>query len=138
MVYTIPEAEAREENLHIEYSTAQVMHSQVIQVQKLKQDATLLSKGSKKAAGHDLLAYEVTRIPANGQKTIGTGITIGLPDCTYGCIVPRSSLAVKHRLHIMAGIIDADYAGEVRVVLANQGNQEYSILKEDKIVQLII
>src|SRR5207237_5537080 len=59
-------------------------------------------------------------------------------DGTYGHIAPRSGLAVKHRLHIMAGVIDADYTGEVRVVLANQGNQEYGVTKGDKIAQLII
>src|SRR5437588_12639810 len=138
MVYTIPEAEAREENLRMQYSLVQVTNSQAIRVQKLKQDARLPSKGSTKAAGYDLFAHEDTRIPANGQKTIGTGIAIRLPDGTYGRIAPRSGLAVKHRLHVMARVIDADYTGEVRVVLANQGNQEYSILKGDKIAQLII
>src|SRR5437868_15500995 len=111
MVYTIPEAEAWEENLHMQYSQIQVMNSQAIQVQKLKQDARLPSKGSTKAAGHDLFAYEYTRIPANGQKTIGTGIAFGLLDGTYGCIGPQSCLAVKHRLYVMAGVIDAYYTG---------------------------
>src|SRR5437588_4347061 len=138
MVYTIPEAEAREENLHMQYSQVQVTHGQAIRVQKLKQDAKLPSRGSTKAAGHDLFAHEDVQIPANGQKTIGTGIAIGLPDGTYGRIAPRSGLAVKHRLHVMAGVIDADYTGEVRVVLANQGDQGYDIRKGDKIAQLII
>src|SRR5437868_12383573 len=111
MVYTIPKAEAREENLHMQYSQVQVTHSQAIRVQKLKPDARLPSKGSTKAAGHDLFAYEDTRIPANGQKTIGTGIAIGLPDGTYGCIGPQSGLAVKHRIYVMAGVIDAYYTG---------------------------
>ena len=113
MVYTIPEAEAREENLHMQYSQVHIKHSQTIRVQKLKRDATLPSKGSTKAAGHDLFAYEDTRIPANRQKTIGTGIAVGLPDGTYGRIAPQSGLAVKHHLHVMAGVIDGDYTGEV-------------------------
>src|SRR5207302_5009428 len=137
-VHMIPEAEAREENLHMQYSQLQVKYSQAIRVQKLKQDTRLPSKGSTKAAGHDLIAYEDARIPANGQKTIGIGIALGLPDRTYERIAPRSGLAVKHRLHVMAGVIDADYTGEVRVVLANQGDQGYDILKGDRIAQLII
>ena len=70
-------------------------------------------------AGHDLITQEEARIPANGQKTIGTGIAIGLLDGTYRRIVLRSALAVKYCLHVMAGVIDADYTGEVQVVLAN-------------------
>src|SRR5437879_6078479 len=138
MVYTIPEAEAREENLHMQYYHVQVTRSQAIRVQKLKQDAKLPSKGSTKAAGHDLFAPENTRIAASGQNTIETGIAIGLLDGTYGRIAPRSGLVVKHGLHVMAGVIDADYTGEVRVVLANEGDQEYGVRKGDKITQLII
>ena len=122
----------------MQHSQIQCKKKQTIRVQKLKVDAKLPNKGPAKAAGHDLFAHEEARIPANGQKTIGTGIAIGLPDGTYGRIAPRSGLAVKYRLHVMAGVIDADYTEEVRVVLANHGNQEYSILKGDKITQLII
>src|SRR5437879_10411450 len=138
MVYTIPEAEAREENLHMQYSRFHIKHSQEIRVQKLKRDATLPSKGSTKAAGHDLFADEDTQIPANGQKTIGTGIAVGLPEGTYGRIAPRSGLVVKHRLHVMPGVIDADYTGEVRVVLANHETKGNDVLKGTKIAQPII
>ena len=111
MVYTIPEGEAMEENLHMQHAHMQCTKNQMIRVKKLKVEARLPSKGSAKAAGHDLFAQEEARIPAHGQKTVGTGIAIGLPDGTYGRIAPRSGLAVKHRLHVMAGVIDADYTG---------------------------
>ena len=59
----------------------------------------------------------------------GTGIAIGLPHDTYRRIAPRSELAVKHRLTTNAGVIDADYIGEVIVVLVNHGDQPYRVEK---------
>jgi len=61
---------------------------------------------------------------------VGAGIAIGLPHDSYGRIAPRSSLAVKHRLTTNAGVIDSDYGGEVKVVLANLGDQPYRVEKE--------
>ena len=87
--------------------------------------ARVPTKGSGRAAGHDLYASEGTEIPAREQAVIGTGMAIGRPRDTYGRIAPRSGLAVKHRLTTKAGVIDADYTEEVKVVLVNQGNQPY-------------
>jgi len=95
-------------------------------------------KGTARAAGHALYANEGTDVPARGQAIVGTGIAIGLPHNTYGGIAPRSSLAVKHRLTTNAGVIDSDYRGEVKVVLANLGDQPYRVEKGDRIAQLII
>jgi len=95
-------------------------------------------KGSARAAGHDLYVNEGTGVPARGQAIVGTGIAIGLPYNTYGRIAPRSSLAVKHRLMTNAAVIDSDYRGEVKVVLANLGDQPYRVEKGDRIARLII
>jgi len=95
-------------------------------------------KGTARAAGHDLCANEGTDVPARGQAIVGTGIAIRLPQDTYGRIAPRSSLAVKHRRMTNAGLIDPDYRGEVKVVLANLGDQPYRVKKGDRIAQLII
>jgi len=95
-------------------------------------------KGSARVAGHDLYTKEGTDIPARGQAIVGTGIAIALPDNTYGLIAPRRSLAVKHRLTTNTGVIDADYRGEVKVVLANLVDQPYRVEKGDRIEPLII
>ena len=52
---------------------------------------------------------------------------------TYGRIAPQSGLAVKPRLATNAGVIDADYREEIKVVLVNQGNQNYCVEKGDRI-----
>ena len=138
VAYVIPEEKALEENLITRFSEIQAKKDQGVTVKKLYPTARVPTKGSVKAAGHDLYAHEGTEIPAREQAVVGTGIAIGLPHDTYGRIAPRSGLAVKHRLTINAGVIDADYTGEVKVVLVNQGSQAYRVEKEDRIAQLII
>ena len=104
----------------------------------MTKDAVIPIKGSTKAVGHDLFSIEEVVIPSRGQATIGTGIAIGLPEGTYGRIAPRSRLAVKHGINIGAGVIDADYTGELKVLLLNQGATDYQVKKEDRIAQLIV
>ena len=65
-------------------------------------------------------------------------MAIGLPPNTYGRIAPRSGLAFKHSLAVNTGVIDADYTGEIKVILVNLGTKKYKIHKEDKIAQLIV
>ena len=83
-------------------------------------------------------ADEAKRISTRGQAVIGTGIAIGLPQETYGRIAPRSGLATKHALTVNAGVIDADYTGEIKVILVNLGDQDYEVHKGNRIAQLIV
>ena len=138
VLYAEPEAEALEENLITRLSKVQAKEDQSVKVKKLSAEARVPTKGSVKAAGHDLYASEGTAVPAGGQVMVGTGVAIQLPHNTYGRIAPRSGLAVKHRLATNAGVIDSDYRGEVKVVLVNQGSQQYQVEKGALIAQLII
>ena len=56
----------------------------------------------------------------------------------YGRIAPRSGLAVKHFLDVGAGVIDADYRGEVKVLLFNLSDADFEVKAEDRIAQIII
>ena len=136
-VYGIPEAKAREENLITRFSEIHAKE-QRLRVKRINPAARIPTKGSQGAAGHDLYAQETKIIPAKGQTIIGTGIAVGLPPGTYGRVAPRSGLAAKHALAINAGVIDADYNGEVKVILVNLSDQDYEVHKEDKIAQLIV
>jgi len=149
VAYAVPEDKALGENLITRFSKVQAKegpttkngptaNNQSVRVKNLFSEARVPSKGTARAAGHDLYANEGTDVPARGQAIVGTGIAIGLPHNTCGRIAPRSSLAVKHRLTTDAGVIDSDYRGEVKVVLANLGDQPYRVEKEDRIAQLII
>jgi len=97
----------------------------------------MATKGSAKAAGHDIYPNEGTDLPARGQPVVGTGMALRLPNNTYGRIGPRSNLAVKHQM-TNAGVIDANYRGEVMVVLANLGDQPDQVQKGERIAQLFI
>jgi len=118
-VYAVPEDEAREENLKVEFGATQSKKDQRIQVKKLDPQAKIPTRESARAAGHDLYTNEERIIPASGQEVVTTGISITPPRGTYGQIVPQSGMAVKHQI---AGVIDSDYPGEIQVVLANMSD----------------
>jgi len=140
--YAVPEEKALEENLITRFSKIQAKNGptandQSVRVEKLSAKARVPMKGSAGVAGHYQYAIEGTNVPARGQAIVGRGIAIGLAHDTYGQIAPRSSLGVKHRLTTNAGVIDSDYRGEVKVVLANLEDQPYRVEKGDHIAQLI-
>ena len=100
-------------------------------------DAEFPTKATPKAAGYDLYASEAIDIPAGERKVIDTGIKVKFPENHYGRISSRSSLAAKNWIDVKAGIIDEDYTGTLRVVLANNSKSIYPIRRRDKIAQLI-
>ncbi|KOC66474.1 Deoxyuridine 5'-triphosphate nucleotidohydrolase [Habropoda laboriosa] len=95
------------------------------------------TKGSKFAAGFDLRsAYEYV-VPACGKELVLTDLQIAVPEGTYGRVAPRSGLAWKNFINIGAGVIDADYRGNVGIVLYNHGNEDFKISAGDRVAQLI-
>lgn len=109
-----------------------------VKVAKLTTCATMPTKGSKFAAGFDLYsAYEYT-IPPHGKVVAKTDLQIQVPAGTYGRIAPRSGLAARHHIDIGAGVVDADYTGNVGVVMFNHDpNKDFYIKKGDRIAQLV-
>ena len=63
---------------------------------------------------------------------------MAIPYGNYGRIAPRSGLAAKHMIDVGAGVIDADYRGELKVLLFNLGDTDFQVKAEDRIAQLII
>lgn len=100
--------------------------------------ATLPVKGSAWAAGYDIYSSASGVIPAKGQALIDTDLTICVPYGTYGRIAPRSGLAVKHGISTGAGVVDADYRGEVKVLLFNHGDADFKVEAGDRIAQLVL
>ena len=111
---------------------------QAMRIKRLSDKATLPTKGSRLAAGHHIYAIDEFTIPAQGQVLAETGIAIGLPKGTYAGIAPRSGLASKKGIAINGGVIDADYTGEIKVIMVNQGKADCRIQPGDRIAQLII
>jgi dUTP pyrophosphatase len=107
-------------------------------VKKLYPEARLPTRGSAEAAGYDLYSIETGVIPPNKQALVGTGLAMTVPENCYGRIAPRSGLAVKHSIGILAGVADRDYTAEYRVVMFNHGENDYEYKKGDRIAQLVI
>ncbi len=92
-------------------------------------------------AGADLCAAEAIRLDPGQRATVGTGVSIALPDGYVAFVVPRSGLAAKHGITVVnsPGTVDAGYRGEIRVTLLNTDDTEaYSVAVGDRIAQLIV
>jgi len=93
---------------------------------------------SEGAAGADLRAREALAIPPGGRAAVPPGLRLALPTGYVGLVWPRSGLAVRHGIDTLAGVIDSDYRGEVRVVLVNHGQEPFQIAPGDRLAQLLI
>ena len=110
-----------------------------LNVTKLNPAAVLPVRASAGAAGYDLVSIDSYVVLPGRRVVVSTGISIQLPPGTYGRIAPRSGLAVKHGLDTLAGVIDPDYTGEIKVVLQNLDvNQPFVIRPGYRIAQLIL
>ena len=113
-----------------------------VQIKKLRPDAVIPLRGSEKAAGYDLSACidgDVV-IPPHGTVKIGTGLSLSLPDGTFGAIFARSGLAAKSGLRPAncVGVCDSDYRGEYIVALHNDGDAPQTVHPGDRIAQLVL
>jgi len=90
------------------------------------------------SAGYDLFSAENVTILPNTLHAVDLGIAIALEKGTYGQIYMRSSLAKQHSLFAMAGVIDADYRGTVKVLVYNMSPSNYVVKTGAKIAQLVI
>lgn len=92
------------------------------------------------AAGMDLLADEEALLPPGERRLVPTGLAIELPEGFEAQVRPRSGLALKHGVTCLnsPGTIDADYRGEVGVVLANLGREPFAVKRGDRIAQLVV
>ena len=68
---------------------------------------------------------------------VKTDLRVKVPPGTYGRIAPRSGLALSNQIDVGAGVIDADYRGNVGIILFNHGNDDFKINAGDRIDQLI-
>ncbi|AYA64300.1 dUTP diphosphatase [Alteromonas sp. RKMC-009] len=107
-------------------------------VLKLHADAVIPAIANPGDAGLDLTAIEPVVIKPGCQANIRTGLAFGLPEGTVGLIWPRSKLAAKYGLDVMAGVVDQGYTGEVMVNLINHSDRTIELFKGDKVAQMLI
>lgn len=121
-------------------TTAQKKNNNMnIQIKKLSDKAKIPSQASKSAAGYDLYAAEEVLVNTLGRKLVKTNISISIPEGYYGRIAPRSGLAYKNGIDVLAGVIDSDYRGDIGVILFNTDhNLDFEVNVGDRIAQIII
>src|SRR3569623_855745 len=91
------------------------------------------------AAGMDVVAAESLRLAPGARQAVATGFAIAIPEGYEVQVRPRSGLALKHGITCLntPGTIDHDYRGEVKVILANLGDEPFAIARGDRIAQLV-
>ena len=109
-----------------------------VYVKKLVGSAMIPARANKTDAGYDLFSVESYTLKPLERKLFKTGIAVEIPSGYYGRVAPRSGLAFKNGLDVMAGVIDSGFRGEVGVILINLSNEEVYLTHGDRIAQLII
>ncbi len=113
-----------------------------IQIKKIKENATIPTRGSDRAAGYDLYACldEEVTVGAGETVKIGTGLSIAVPEGYFGAIFARSGLAAKEGLRPAncVGVADSDYRGEYIVALHNDSSVSRVVTPGERIAQLVV
>ena len=110
-----------------------------LNVTRLTPTAFLPVRSTPGSAGYDLFSNDNYVILPGHRVVVPTGISVRIPDGTYGRIAPRSGLAVKHGLNILAGVVDPDYHEEIKVIIQNHDvNRPFIIRPGYRIAQLIL
>ena len=110
----------------------------VLHFKQLDRRAVLPERGSVLAAGLDVCSIEDLSIGPGQRVTARTGLAVAIPPGFYGRVAPRSGLAARNGLDVLAGVIDSDYRGEVCCLLYNTGDDVIELPAGSKICQLII
>jgi dUTP pyrophosphatase len=110
----------------------------VLKFLKLHPAAKLPARGSVEAAGLDLFSIEDVTLEAGARALVRTGLSVAIPRGFYGRIAPRSGLAVRHGLDVLAGVIDSDYRGEIMCALVNHGRETLTLAAGARVAQLIV
>jgi dUTP pyrophosphatase len=112
-----------------------------LRVARLDARARLPTRAHPGDAGLDLYALESAVLASGERASIPTGIAVEIPPGHAGLVLPRSGLAARHGISVVnaPGLIDADYRGEVRVLLLNTDREQaFELATGDRIAQLVI
>ncbi|SDC87912.1 dUTP pyrophosphatase [Paenibacillus sp. UNCCL117] len=114
-----------------------------VQIKRLpgNEDVPLPAKMSELASGFDLYAAvaEPVVLAPGERQLIPTGFALAMPGELEAQIRPRSGLAFKHGITTLnsPGTVDADYRGEVKVLLINHGSEPFTIERKERIAQMV-
>jgi len=109
-----------------------------MEIVKTSKDAITPSRGTPGSAGLDLYTTAARRLFPRERAVFPTSIRVKLGLDQVGIISPRSGLALKYGIDVLAGIIDPDYTGNLDVVLVNHGQDTVSFSAGDRVAQLLV
>ena len=109
-----------------------------IQFTKLHPDAHMPEQNNPSDAGYDLRSTEAYTLAPGERKLFKTGIAAAIPEWYYGRIAPRSGMAYKEGIDVLAGVVDSNYRWDIWVILINFGSEPKEVLPWDKIAQYVI
>ena len=113
----------------------------VLRFVRLREEAILPKRAHQGDAGVDLYADEPAHLGPGERWSVGTGVSVEIPDGHAGLVLPRSGLAREHGIALVnaPGLIDSGYRGEIRVLLLNTDPAEvYRVKPGDRIAQLVV
>lgn len=116
------------------------LNNLVIEFQFLSPTAKCPTQAQNYDAGYDLYADSEFDLLPGQRALIKTGISMAIPPGYYGRIAPRSGLALKYGIDVLAGVVDSTYRGELGVILINLGesSEVFSVRRGMRVAQLII
>lgn len=120
------------------------MHSQKVDIRVKRLDhgagLPLPAYATMGSAGMDICAAESLTLRPGKRHAVATGFAFAIPDGYEVQVRPRSGLALKHGITCLntPGTIDSDYRGEVKVILANLGDEDFVINTGDRIAQIVV
>ena len=107
-------------------------------VKKLSEEAILPEKAYSSDAGFDLFSRSYITLLPNERYLLSTDIAVKLPEGYCGVLKDRSGNAIKKGVHVLAGVIDSHYLGEIKVCIVNLSKSPVVINIGDKIAQMLI
>ena len=111
-------------------------------IKKLNPKVRLPIYKTEGSSGMDLMAFtdKPIKILANSSALIPTGISLAIPSDVEIQIRPRSGLATKSSIGVLnsPGTIDSDYRGELKIILFNHGNNEFTVNNNDRVAQMVL
>lgn len=120
-----------------EHQSAPISPTQILAVEKISNQAKLPTKAHAGDAGYDLCSLGAHSLPPYGQALVGTGLKIAIPAGQVGLIWDKSGLA-SAGITTLGGVIDANYRGEIKVVVKNLSEDIFHISPGQKIAQILI
>lgn len=95
-------------------------------------------KGTDESAGYDLKSNETFTLYSGERRLIDLGFKMMLPRGWYSQLFPRSGLANKFGIMVMAGVIDNDYRGDMKALLYNSGSHPWEVERGERIIQMVL